>query len=88
MGTASTFKHYVGQQVIDASKRQEVPNPDSGVWYDMAQDEYSLQYQNTQQAIFLNAFKGTTPIINIAYNQEGAYIETGYVQENYVEINE
>ena len=88
MGTASPFKHYKGAQVIDASKRQEVPNPDAGVWYDMAQDEYSLQYQTTQQATFLNAFKGTTPIINISYDQSGAFIEPGYVQENYVEINE
>jgi len=89
MGTASPFKHYKGSQIIDASKRQEVPNfTNSNVWYDMTQDEYSLQYQTTQQANFLNAFKGTSPLINISYDQSGAYIQAGYVQENYVEINE
>ena len=88
MGTAANFKHYKGDQIIDASKRQEVPNADGSVWYDMARDEYSLQYQTTQQANFLNEFKGTTPIINISFNQSGPYIQPGYVQENYVIINE
>jgi len=58
------------------------------VWYDINSTTDSLQYHQTQQAKFLNEFVGTTPLINIAFNQDGRYLANGYVSENYVQINE
>jgi hypothetical protein len=89
MGTAVAFRHYVTDLVIDASKRQEVPNGNIGVWYDIAGAENdSLQYQTTQQAKFLNEFTGTVPLISVTFDQSGNYVQPGYVLEDYVEINE
>ena len=88
MGTAIAFRHYKGDLVIDASVRQELPSPYDNVWYNMSSTTDSLQYHTTQQAKFLNEFSGTQPIINIAYDQNGRFIATGYVNENYVQINE
>ena len=89
MGTSVAFRHYVTDQVIDASKRQEVPNPNNNVWYDVAgASNDSLQYQTTQQARFLNEFVGTAPVISVTYDQSGNYLVPGYVLDGYVEINE
>ena len=88
MGTAISFRHYKDDLVIDSSLRQEVPNPHTNVWYNINSTTDSLQYHATQQAKFLNEFAGTTPIINIAYDQNGKFIKSGYVNEDYVQINE
>ena len=88
MGTAISFRHYKGDLVIDSSLRQEIPNPHTNVWYNISSTTDSLQYHTTQQAKFLNEFAGTTPIINIAYDQNGKFIKSGYVNEDYVQINE
>ena len=88
MGTSISFRHYVNDLVIDSSLRQEVPNPNSNVWYNVNSITDSLQYHTTQQAKFLNEFAGTTPLINIAYDQNGKFINTGYVIEDYAQINE
>ena len=115
MGTGIPFAHYIGDQVIDTSERQEVEGAYSNVWYeDINADaststltaDYSdnvvtadndkstnasttsLQYQTTKQANFLNEFVGTIPEISVAFDQSGRYLAAGYVDDNYVIINE
>ena len=88
MGTAIAFRHYVGDLVVDSSLRQEIPNPYDNVWYNMTSTTDSLQYHTTQQAKFLTEYAGTIPIVNIAYNQNGRYLNADYVNDNYVQINE
>ena len=115
MGTGIPFAHYVGDQVIDTSPRQEVVEGYSRVWYDdinvdgatttLTADynnniitadndksanasSNSLQYQTTRQAKFLNEFVGTLPEISVSFDQSGRFLVTGYVDENYVIINE
>ena len=87
MGTARAFRHYEEDQVIDISSRQEIIDGHSNIWYTPA-DTQSIQYQTTQQAKFLNECKGTTPLVAVNFDQSGRYVATGYVDENYVKINE
>ena len=74
-------------QVIDISSRQEIIDGHSNIWYTPA-DTQSIQYQTTQQAKSLNECKGTTPLVAVNFDQSGRYVATGYVDENYVKINE
>lgn len=87
MGTARAYKHYKTNQVIDISDRQEILDGHSKVWYTYG-DAQSLQRQTTQQAKFLNENVGTNPLVAVVNDQSGRYIASGYVDENYVQINE
>ena len=87
MGTARAYKHYKTNQVIDVSDRQEILDGHSKVWYTYG-DAQSLQRQTTQQAKFLNENVGTNPLVAVVNDQGGRYIASGYVDENYVQINE
>jgi len=87
MGTARAFKHYKSNQVIDGSDRQEIINAHDNIWYTPS-DTQSIQYQTTAQAKFLNECVGTTPLVAVTFDQSGRYLATGYVDENYVQINE
>ena len=87
MGTARAFRHYEDDQVIDISNRQEIIDGHSNIWYTPSTTQ-SLQYNTTQQAKFLNECKGTTPLVAVNFDQSGRYVASGYVDENYVKINE
>ena len=67
--------------------RQEIINAHDNIWYTPS-DTQSIQYQTTAQAKFLNECVGTTPLVAVTFDQSGRYLATGYVDENYVQINE
>jgi len=87
MGTARAYKHYENDQVIDISNRQEILNAHGSVWYTYG-DTNTIQDQTTTQAKFLNENVGTVPLVGLTFEQAGRYMATGYVAENYVDINE
>lgn len=87
MGTARAYKHYKTNQVIDGSDRQEIINAHDKIWYTPS-DTQTMQYQTTAPATFLNECVGTTPLVAVTFDQSGRYLVSGYVDENYVQINE
>ena len=87
MGTARAYKHYITDQVIDGSERQEILDAHNKVWYTYG-DTNTIQDQTSNQAKFLNECQGTAPLVAVTFDQSGRYIASGYVDENFVQINE
>ena len=87
MGTARAYKHYITDQVIDGSERQEILDAHNKVWYTYG-DTNTIQDQTSNQAKFLNECQGTAPLVAVTFDQSGRYIASGYVNENFVQINE
>lgn len=87
MGTARAFRHYETDQVIDGSERQEIIDGHNKVWYTYG-DTNTIQDQTSNQAKFLTECQGTVPLVGVTFDQSGRYIASGYVDDNYVQINE
>jgi len=91
-GTGVANEHPVNMPVVDAGIENVIAgsNTDTNTWLDQgtstAADGRGMQKANTAQAKFLREKRGILPIL--INDQRGRYLESGYVNEGYVEINE